>query len=269
MTITFDSRNTKKQLTSFIDDSLTRTGLDGFVIGLSGGIDSALSATLAVAAVGQEKVLGILMPYKSSSKASIEDARAVVEYLGIDHKLVEITPMIDAYYSKIEENMRVRAGNKMARERMAILFDHAHQMNRLVLGTGNRTEIALGYTTLYGDSACSINPLGQLYKTEVRALARHLEIPEQVITKPPSADLWAGQTDEGEIGVTYEQIDRLLVRLLDEGVRTRAGLVQDGLTEADLDRVLSLINGNAFKRQLPPIAPLGRAEVPDKITLNG
>jgi NAD+ synthase len=108
-----------------------------------------------------------------------------------------------------------------------------------------------------------------LYKTEVRALARHLEIPEQVITKPPSADLWTGQTDEGEIGVTYEQIDRLLVRLLDDGVRVRAGLGQDGLTAADLDRVLSLINQNAFKRQLPPIAPLGRAEVPNKITLNG
>ena len=165
--------------------------------------------------------------------------------------------------------MRIRAGNKMVRERMAILFDHAHQMNRMVLGTGNRTEIALGYTTLYGDSACSINPLGQLYKTEVRALSRYLEIPEQIITKAPSADLWAGQTDEGEIGVTYAQIDQLLELLLDKEVRNKTELLQDGLTEADLTRVLSLINQNAFKRNLPPIGMLGRTEVPDRITVNG
>lgn len=268
MKITFEPENTKKRLTTFIADSLGQTGLDGFVIGLSGGIDSALSATLAVEAVGAERVFGMMMPYKSSSAASIKDAQAVADFLKIEHKRVEITPMIDAYYDRINDDMRVRAGNKMARERMSILFDHAHQMNRMVLGTGNRTEIALGYTTLYGDSACSINPIGQLYKTEVRAMSRHLGIPEQVITKPPSADLWTGQTDEGEIGVTYEQIDHLLVRLLDEGERDKSDLLHDGLTEADLDRVLSLINLNAFKRQLPPIASLGRADVPNRITLN-
>ena len=155
----------------------------------------------------------------------------------------------------------------MARERMSILFDHAHSLNRLVLGTGNRTEISLGYTTLFGDSACSVNPLGQLYKTEVRALSRYLEIPESVIAKPPSADLWAGQTDEDEIGVTYEQIDRLLGLLLDEGVRDRAALRSSGLSDAELDRVLGLINQNAFKRQLPPVASLDRTEIPSRITL--
>ena len=155
----------------------------------------------------------------------------------------------------------------MARERMSILFDHAHQMNRLVLGTGNRTEIALGYTTLFGDSACSVNPIGQLYKTEVRALSRHLGIPEPVITKPPSADLWTGQTDEEEIGVTYEQIDHLLTSLLDESICSREALIGNGTTETDLDRVINLINQNAFKRSLPPVASLDRSNIPIRINL--
>ena len=267
MAITFDPESTKTTLTRFLLESLNDSGLNGYVIGLSGGIDSALAATLAVQAVGSERVLGILMPYRSSAKESIEDARTVAEFLKIEQKLIDITPMIDAYFDQIDDSIRLRAGNKMARERMSILFDHAYQMNRLVLGTGNRTEICLGYTTLFGDSACSVNPIGQLYKTEVRALARHLAIPDRVITKPPSADLWAGQTDEGEIGVTYEQIDRLLSLLIDEGVTSRQSLTTDGLTDRELDRVLSLINQNAFKRQLPPIASLGRNKVPTSIIL--
>jgi len=267
MKITFDPEKTTSELTAFLRENLESTGLDGFVVGLSGGIDSALSATLAVQAVGPERVFGVMMPYKTSSSASVTDAKALIEFLKIDHKLVEISPMIDAYYGSIDDGMRVRAGNKMARERMSILFDQAHSLNRLVLGTGNRTEIALGYTTLFGDAACSINPLGQLYKTEVRAMARHLNIPEQIITKPPSADLWTGQTDEGEIGVTYDQIDRLLVKLLDEGIRDKAPLLENGLTQADLDRVLELIHRNAFKRQLPLTASLGRDDVPNRISL--
>jgi len=268
MNITFNPEKTKPKLLGFISDSLAQTGLEGVVIGLSGGIDSALSATLAVEALGKEKVFGLMMPYRTSSPESISDAQAVIAFLGIEHKLIEITPMIEAYFKTVSEDLRIRAGNKMARERMSILFDQAHAMKRLVLGTGNRTEIALGYTTLYGDAACSINPLGHLYKTEVRALARHLGIPDSVITKPPSADLWSGQTDEGEIGVTYEQIDRLLVKLLDEGVRDQKQLLEDGLTPADIERVLTLINRNAFKRQLPPIASLGRADVPNSISIS-
>lgn len=268
MDITFNPESTKTALTRFLADSLKDSGLDGYVIGLSGGVDSALSATLAVTAVGSKQLLGILMPYRTSSKDSIDDARAVADFLKIETKMIEITPMIDAYYDQIDESTRLRAGNKMARERMSILFDHAHQSSRLVLGTGNRTEICLGYTTLFGDSACSVNPLGHLYKTEVRALARHLGLPDRVIAKPPSADLWAGQTDEDEIGVSYDQIDRLLSLLIDEGVRDRQSLTSTGLTDNELDRVLSLVNGNAFKRQLPPVASLGRTEIPTKITLD-
>jgi NAD+ synthase len=151
---------------------------------------------------------------------------------------------------------------------MSILFDVSHAMNRLVLGTGNRTEICLGYTTLYGDSACSLNPIGHLYKSDIRSLARELSIPEAIITKPPSADLWVGQTDEGEIGLTYEEIDRLLRRLVDDGERSMAELEAEGFDTTAISRIVSLINRNSFKRRLPDVAPLGRVDIPDSIQLS-
>lgn len=256
-----------KTLTRFLTGNLLKTGLDGYVIGLSGGIDSAVSAALAVKAVGQEKVFGIMMPYKTSSENSVTDAQELIKQLGIEHTLIEISPMIDIYFDKIDDSNKLRAGNKMARERMSIVLDFAHKMNRLVLGTGNRTEIALGYTTLFGDSACSVNPLGELYKTDVRAVAKELTIPESIQVKAPSADLWSGQTDESEIGVTYAEIDKLLVELLDNSNFSMASLSAKGFTTTDISRVVSLINLNSFKRNLPPIAPLGKSEIPDKIQL--
>lgn len=264
---TIDLNESLSTINRFISGQLMRSGLEGFVVGLSGGIDSALSATLAVRAVGIEKVHGVLLPYKSSSPGSITDAKALAEQLQIEYEVVEISPMIDAYYDKITPEMRVRAGNKMARERMAVLFDLAHKMNRLVLGTGNRTEVCLGYTTLFGDAACSLNPIGQLYKTEVRRLSKELGVPEAILTKAPSADLWTDQTDEGEIGVTYETIDRILERIVDDGERSMAKLEAEGYLSTDISRVVSLINRNAFKRRMPDIAPLGRAAVPDDIIL--
>ncbi|RME19488.1 MAG: NAD+ synthase [Candidatus Zixiibacteriota bacterium] len=254
-------------ITRFLNGQLMASGLSGYVVGLSGGIDSAVSAALAVKAVGAEKVLGLLMPYRTSSPESVRDALEVVKTLGIEHRQIDISPMIDAYFPSIDDSLRIRAGNKMARERMSILFDVAHETSRLVLGTGNRTEICLGYTTWYGDAACSVNPIGELYKTEVRAVARELGIPEVVITKPPTADLWAGQTDEGEIGVTYEQIDKLLRRLVDDGVTSMKTLETEGFSTADISRVVSLMNRNAFKRRLPPVAPLGRQPIPDELAL--
>jgi NAD+ synthase len=208
-----------------------------------------------------------MMPYKTSSPSSLKDAQTHAEMLGIETRQVDISPMIDAYYETIEESQRLRAGNKMARERMSILFDIAHEMNRLVLGTGNRSEICLGYTTLYGDSACSINPIGELYKTEVRQLAKVLGVPNAIIEKAPSADLWTDQTDEGEIGVTYDEIDRLLVRMVDEGQRSMSKLIEEGFSEVSVSRVVSLLNRNAFKRRLPEIAPLGKQAVPESIQL--
>jgi len=263
-----DTQQVITSIKRFLTGYLNRSAMGGYVVGLSGGIDSALSATLAVEAVGRAKVLGVMLPYRTSSPASREDAALVAKQLGIETRTVDISPMVDAYYPRIDESNRLRAGNKMARERMAVLFDVAHEMGRLVLGTGNRTEIALGYTTLFGDSACSVNPVGELYKTEVRQLARHFRLPDSVLTKAPTADLWADQTDEGEIGVTYDEIDAILVKLLDEGERSMAALEKSGLDPVSVSRVVSLLNRNAFKRTPPPLAPLGRSVIPSQIQLD-
>ena len=267
MSNSFDATAAIETIENFLKAKLTDSGLSGYVVGLSGGIDSSVSAALATRALGNSKVLGILMPYRLSSESSLNDARALSEKFGIKHRVVEISPMIDAYFESIDESNRLRAGNKMARERMSILFDIAHQEKRLVLGTGNRTEVCLGYTTWYGDSACSVNPIGELYKTELREVAKIVGVPQSIVDKAPSADLWVGQTDEGEIGVTYEQIDRLLVRIVDDGETSIDALEKEGARAADINRVLSLINGNGFKRRLPEIASLGKKPIPDSINL--
>ena len=253
----------------FVAGQLKATGLDGFVVGLSGGIDSALSASLAVSAVGPERVMGVIMPYRSSAANSQTDAEELVQQLGIDHRTIDISPMIDAYYPEITPELRLRACNKMARERMSVLFDIAHELNRLVLGTGNRTENCLGYTTLYGDAACSISPIGELYKTEIRQLAREIGVPESILTKPPSADLWADQTDEGEIGVTYDDIDAILRQIVDAGVTSWEKLLATGVRAEDVERVVELLNHNAFKRVQPPEASLGRGPIPRYVALDG
>lgn len=264
----FEPQQAITTIKRFITGKLLQSGLNGYVIGLSGGIDSAVAAALAVEAVGAAKVFGVLMPYRSSSAHSETDARLLVEQLGIECTRVDISPMIDAYFGgEIAPDMRMRAGNKMARERMAILFDFAHKMDRLVLGTGNRTEICLGYTTWYGDSACSLNPVGELYKSELRAIAEILNTPETIRKKHPTADLWEGQTDEGEIGVTYDRIDGLLRRLIDEGETSMAALEADGFTTTEISRVVSMLTRNSFKRHLPDVAPLGKKPVPDTIQL--
>lgn len=251
----------------FITGKLLKSGLDGYVVGLSGGIDSAVSAALAVKAIGAEKVYAVLMPYKSSSKDSVDDAMEFVEKFKITSEIIEISPMIDAYYTDISQINKVRAGNKMARERMSILFDLSQKLNAMVLGTGNRTEIALGYTTWFGDSACSINPIGQFYKTEIRQIAKILDVPDSIINKAPSADLWAGQTDEDEIGVTYEQIDKLLVKIIDENICSMSELESLGFETTDISRVISLINRYSFKRDLPEVSPLGRINIPETIEI--
>ena len=266
---TIDLETARTTIRRFIKGKLLQAGSKGYVLGLSGGVDSSLAAALAVEAVGPEKVLGVLMPYKTSSESSITDAELLAKHLAIEHRQVDISAMVDAYFSNIDDSLKIRAGNKMARERMAILFDIAQQTGRLVLGTGNRTESCLGYTTWYGDSACSINPVGELYKTEIRAMAELLGLPEQIITKIPSADLWVGQTDEDEIGVTYDTIDKILKRIVDEDFLSISSLVKEGFDSRDISRVVSLLNLNSFKRRQPDVAPLGRGLVPDYIELSG
>lgn len=253
------------RISAFLQQCCERAGRKNIVIGLSGGIDSSLSAKLAVNSLGAEAVFGILMPYKTSSKESLADAPLLANQLKIETTTIEISPMVDAYFAGGDAD-QVQRGNKMARERMSILFDYAHRRQALVLGTGNRTEIALGYTTVFGDSACSLNPIGELYKTEVRAVARYLGIPAPIIEKAPSADLWSGQTDEGDIGVTYELIDQILFALLDDNIRLKKALEQHFPASA-VARVVELVNRHYFKRQSVPVASMGKSTIPDHIEL--
>jgi len=244
----------------FLRMELAASGRRGLVVGLSGGIDSAVAAALAVEALGPDRVRGYMLPYATSSAASVADAQAVAACLGLPVERLDITPMADAFLAGIPEAERVRRGNVMARCRMIVLYDRSAADDALVLGTGNRTEGLLGYTTLYGDNACGLNPLGQLYKTEVRLLAAAYGLPETVRTKAPSADLWAGQSDEDELGVTYAEVDRLLHHLVDEGLGERQ-LASLGFSPALVAGVAARVRAMAFKRRLPPVAAMpGRAD---------
>ncbi len=242
-------------LVRFIRNEITRTGFRRAVLGLSGGIDSSLAAYLAVRALGAENVLAVTMPYKTSSVETREDSQRVVDALGLESLDVPITPQIDAYFAAFPDASRMRVANKCARERMTVLYDQSAAFEGLVLGTSNKTELLLGYGTQFGDLASAINPLGDLYKTQVRQLAGHLGVPETIRDKPPSGDLWVGQTDEGELGFSYADVDRLLVLLVDRRWQP-AQLVQAGFDVEFVERVLRMIRRNQYKRRLPVIAKL-------------
>jgi NAD+ synthase len=231
------------------------------VVGLSGGIDSSLAAALAARALGPDRVHGFLLPYRTSSRESERDARAVAEHLHVPHRVIDISPMVDAYFSAAEPDAPAdRRGNKMARERMTILFDQAKKLDALVLGTSNKTEILLGYSTVFGDNASSLNPLGDLYKCQIWQLSRHLELPAEVIDKAPSADLWPGQTDEGELGFSYEMADEVLHLLFDMGLRPEE-VAARGYEERVVTRIVSLEARFRFKRRLMLIARLSGSAV--------
>jgi NAD+ synthase len=249
-----------KVLTSFIRDAVETAGMDGVVIGLSGGVDSSLSAALAALALGPERVHGFLMPYRTSSAESEKDARALAEHLGVPHRLIDISPMVDAYFAMEPDADPGRRGNKMARERMTILFDQAKKLNALVLGTSNKTEILLGYSTVFGDNASSLNPLGDLYKGQIWQLSRHLGLPAQVIDKAPSADLWPGQTDEGDLGFEYATADEVLHLLFDEGLRPDE-VVERGYDERAVKKIVQYEQRFRFKRRLMLIARLSGSAV--------
>lgn len=247
-------------LTDFIRDAVATSGAGGVVVGLSGGVDSALAAALAARALGAERVHALLLPYRTSSPASAGDARLVAERLGIGHRLLDISPMIDAYFALEPGASDARRGNKMARERMTILFDQAKKLGCLVLGTSNKTEILLGYSTVFGDNASSLNPLGDLYKQQVWQLATHLDLPPQVVGKKPSADLWPGQTDEAELGLTYDVADEVLHLLFDAGLRPHE-VVALGYEKAAVERIVRLEQANRFKRRLMLIARLSGSAI--------
>ena len=250
----------RRILTGFIRAEITRTGLTHAVINLSGGIDSALSCFLAAEALGPQNVLAIRLPYKTSSADSLEHAQMVIDALGVQSITVPITDMVDPLIQRDPEMDSLRRGNIMARMRMIVLYDQSVAFKGLAVGTGNKTEIMLGYTTLYGDSACAINPIGDLYKTQVRQLSAALGVPAPIIEKPPTADLWSGQTDEGELGFTYAEVDKLLYLIVDQRY-SPADCVEAGFAEPFVRKVVERIPRNQFKRVLPPIAKLGNRTV--------
>ena len=253
--LAIDGDLVERILVGFLREEVRKVGFERVVLGLSGGVDSALSAALAQRALGAENVVPIIMPYRTSSPESEADARAVADSLGLNPVVVDISPQVDAYFERFPDAERGRRGNKMARERMSILYDMSWAHRALVVGTSNKTELLLGYGTIHGDMAHALNPLGDLYKTQVWALARHVGLPAQVIEKAPSADLWEGQSDEQELGFQYAVVDVLLYHLVDARC-TRAELRAMGFEDAFIDDIGRRVRDSQYKRRPPLIAKL-------------
>lgn len=258
--LNINPRLVRRILTNFIRTEVIRVGFQRVVLGLSGGVDSAVSCFLAAEALGPENVLAIRMPYKTSNPESLEHAQLVIDASGVQSKTIEITSMVDPLFEAIPDMDKIRRGNVMARARMIIWYDQSVSFNALVLGTSNKSEILLGYTTLYGDNASALNPNGDLYKTQLRQLAQALGVPEVIVGKAPSADLWIGQTSEGELGFTYEKVDRLLYLLVDRRYSPEE-CMQAGFEREFVQAVLERVRRNHFKRMPPLIAKLSNRTV--------
>ena len=255
-----DTDMARQIIVGFIASHLRQTGFERALLGLSGGIDSALCAYLVAAAIGPDNLLCLLLPYRTSSPASRTDAEEVVRRLGCESRLIEITPIVDGYFETAlgggEDVSQLRRGNLAARARMAVLYDQSVPWRGLVIGTSNKTETLLGYTTLFGDNAAAIQPIGDLYKSQVRQLAAAILVPGEILRKPPTADLWAGQTDEEEVGLPYAMLDQLLYWLVDRR-RSRAEVLAMGFAVDKVARVERLVRESEFKRQVAPIAKVG------------
>jgi NAD+ synthase len=245
----------RRMISGFIYDQIDKAGMNGAVIGLSGGIDSALSAYLSAEALGAENVLAVRMPYRTSSEASMVDAETVIEDLNLPSITVPITDMADALINQFPDMSRLRKGNIMARMRMIVLYDQSAERGLLPMGTSNKTEFLLGYSTIYGDSGVALQPIADLYKYQVRQLAVTVGVPRQIIDKAPSADLWEGQTDEDELGFTYDDVDQVLYLLVDERY-TVAEVAEEGFDRAFVENVWRRVKANHYKRTMPNIAKL-------------
>jgi NAD+ synthase len=280
--LAIDTDIARRVIGEFIERQLVQAGFDRAVLGLSGGVDSAVVAFLVAEAVGADRLLAVMMPYRTSSPASRADAESVIAALGCASDVVDISPMVDGYFGTDAPEdagpgvngaaggvgvagaagpegltaTPLRRGNLAARMRMAVLYDRSVTWGGLVVGTGNKTETLIGYTTLFGDSASAFNPIGDLYKSQVRQLAVALGVPDAIVRKPPSADLWPGQTDEVEGGFSYPVLDRLLFWRIDKR-RSLEEMTDLGFDPALVERVDRLVAGSEFKRQVPPIAKLG------------
>ncbi len=251
--LTINLEHTENFLIQFIRNTVANAGFKRILLGVSGGLDSAVSLYLGAKALGAENVMAIRMPYKTSPAHSLEDAQTMIDALGVNTMTVDITPMVDPLISLFAGMNNTRAGNIMARMRMIVLFDQSVAFNGLVLGASNKSELLLGYTTIFGDSAVALQPIADLYKTQVRQLAKYLKVPQQVIDKVPSADLWEGQTDEGDLGFTYEEVDKLLYLLVDRNFSPEA-CIKEGFERSFVEEVVKRMRQNEFKRRMPPVA---------------
>lgn len=247
-------QNIKSQLIIFLKEETKKIGVEKVVVGISGGLDSAVVAVLCKEAFG-DNLHGVLMPSQYSSDASVADAKKLCEKFDISYEIVSIAPMVDGYFQTNENASALRIGNFSARMRMAVLYDISAKYNAIVVGTSNKSEILLGYGTLYGDTACAINPIGQIYKSDEFEFAKYLGVIDEIITKKPSADLWAGQSDEEELGYSYKQMDDAMKKLVDERL-DKSDLLTQGYDEKLLDMIQYRIKANAFKGKLPTIAQI-------------
>ncbi|MGQ9849120.1 MAG: NAD+ synthase [Aggregatilineaceae bacterium] len=247
-------------LVKFLRDAVYKVGFSRAVIGLSGGIDSALAAYLVAEAIGPQNVLALRMPYRTSSPDSLADAQAVIDALGVQSDTVDITPMVDSLLARFPDVNNLRRGNIMARMRMVVLYDQSAAFGGLVIGTSNKTETLLGYSTVYGDNAAGVQPIADLYKTQVRQLGRAIGLPPSILAKPPSADLWAGQTDEDELGFTYETADQVLYLLVDERY-TVDEVAAEGFERDFVARVWRQVRLNHYKRTMPNVAKLSTRSI--------
>lgn len=250
----------RKMIVGFIRDQVEKTGMKRAVMGLSGGIDSALSAYLSAEALGAENVLVVRMPYKTSAQSSSDHAGLVIEELGLPFLDIPITEMADPLINRFPDMSNIRKGNIMARLRMVTLYDQSVAWGGLVMGTSNKTEFLLGYSTIYGDSGVALHPIADLYKAQIRQLAKAVGVPGPIIDKAPSADLWEGQTDEGELGFTYNDVDQVLFLLVDERY-TVDEVVEEGFDRMFVEKVWQRVKVNHYKRTMPNIAKLSRRSI--------
>ncbi len=250
-----DAPTVREKLVQFIRDQMTCAGFEHGIIGLSGGLDSAVTTHLAAGALTPSNVTGLILPYRSANDEDQGHAELVVTKLGIESQIIDITPQIDAYFAQFPQADRLRRANKIARERMSVLYDQSRVYEALVIGTGNKSERLLGYTTLWGDMACAFNPLGNLYKTQVRQLAEQLDVPEAIRNKPPSAGLWPGQTDEGELGFSYAEADQILYWLIDQKCSGEQ-VAEKGFSRELITQIATRVKRSAFKSRMPPMAEM-------------
>lgn len=249
------SETVEKLLVYFIKDTVYKNNFKNGIVGVSGGIDSAVALALTQRALGSQHTFALLMPYKLSSKDSLEDGKKICQQLDVAYEIIDISSSVDAYFDRFPPENKVLLGNKCARERMSVLYDFSARKNALVVGTSNKSEMLIGYSTLYGDSAAAFLPLGDLYKTQVFQLAQYLDIPGSIIKKKPSADLWKNQTDEGEIGITYKELDEILYFMVDCRLREEE-IEKAGYSRENIEKIKRMILNSQYKRTMPPVCKL-------------